>query len=227
VLTRTGGIRDAEVSLEGLLPDIEVDVLQTTGGRAVARGLSIVSAALVLLLLISGAAAGVPCAGTSSVSASGNGACTPTAAVCPAGDYDVVIVEIVVRDCYGSTLENVAVEVSPILVAGSPSFCPGYATQTGITGPMGQLTVGFAYLGGCGHIEFQAIAEGVVLGPSNRIYIASYDSNGDLQVNLSDFVFFAGAYSTNDPCFDYGCDGMVGLTDFIFFASHYLHRCPP
>jgi hypothetical protein len=181
----------------------------------------------VAMLMSAVAAAGVPCAGTSTVDANGSGACAPGAAVCPAGDYDRVIVDVVVRDCYGTPLAGQQVRVYPDPDAVHLCFCLGEVPQVGVTGPNGEMTVIFRHFGGCGNLHFEAETGGVILGPSNLIYIASYDNNGDCQVNLTDLIFFAGAYSTNDPCHDYDCSGIVGLTDFIFFAGHYLHMCPP
>ena len=65
----------------------------------------------------------------------------------------------------------------------------------------------------------------MTIGPSDPITIIGYDRNGDLQVDIMDFVGFAGAYLSADPSCDYDCDGMVGLTDFIEFANHYQHTC--
>ena len=95
------------------------------------------------------------------------------------------------------------------------------------TSPSAHRVGGVAAVDGvdCG-LEFQATASGVVLGPSNRIITASPDTNADCVVNLSDFIYFAGVYQSDDCCCDFDCNGVVNLSDFITFASHYQHRCP-
>jgi hypothetical protein len=79
-----------------------------------------------LILLISGVASAlpIPCAGTTTVVATGNGSCAPDAAMCPNGDLDIVTVTVTVRDCYNYPLPGwmVTVTASP---AGPPFFyCP-------------------------------------------------------------------------------------------------------
>ena len=71
----------------------------------------------VLLLVSSMAFAGVPCAGTTTVVATGDDVCAPGAAVCPAGDLHTVNVVVTVRDCYGAPLSGQYVDVSPAGVA--------------------------------------------------------------------------------------------------------------
>jgi hypothetical protein len=177
------------------------------------------------IALLAGAAySGVPCAGTSAVSAYGAGDCAPDAAVCPNGDYDIVAVDVNVKDCYGAALGGRTVTVYPDPLA-THCFCVGYESEVGVTDGNGDMSVTFARFGGCGNLAWYAESEGIVLGPSASIYIASYDNNGDCQVNLSDFINFANVYFTADACSDYNCDGIVNLSDFINFANHYFHDC--
>ncbi len=191
------------------------------------KKLSVACAGITVLMLATGVAfAGVPCAGTSTVSATGNGDCAPGAAVCPAGDYDVVTVTVTVRDCYGNVLPGLEVEVYPNPALTEFCFCTGYESFTDTTDANGVVSGTFQYFGGCGNLDFYADCEGITLGPSTPINIASYDSNGDCTVNLTDFIAFAAMYLGTDPCGDYNCDGSVNLTDFIKFAAHYLHNCP-
>jgi hypothetical protein len=178
------------------------------------------------IALLAGAAySGLPCAGTSTVTAYADGDCGPDAAVCPNGDYDTVTVYVTVRDCYGNPLDDRTVTVYPDSAAGEFCFCVGCQTKVGVTDPNGDMSVRFARFGGCGNLAWYAQSEGVILGPSASIYIASFDNNGDCQVNLSDFINFANIYFTADECNDYNCDGTVNLSDFISFANHYFHVC--
>ena len=178
-----------------------------------------------VVLLTGGAYAGVPCAGTSSVNAA-----PPCGAYCPASDMGILTVTVVVRDCYGTLLPDVEVLVEPIIVAGGHCFCPGEEAKTCTTNVSGTCTVTFHNFGGCDGVdcglEFQATADGVVLGPSNRVITASPDTNADCVVDLTDFIYFAGVYQTTDCCCDFDCTGLVDLSDFIAFATHYQHRCP-
>ena len=178
-----------------------------------------------VVLLAGGAYAGVPCAGTSSVNAA-----PPCGAYCPESDMGIVTVTVVVRDCYGTILPGVEVLVEPIIVAGGHCFCPGEEAKTCTTDVTGTCTVTFHNFGGCDGVdcglEFQATAEGVVLGPSNRIITASPDTDASCVVDLTDFIYFAGVYQTTDCCCDFDCTGLVDLSDFIAFATHYQHRCP-
>jgi hypothetical protein len=80
--------------------------------------------------------------------------------------------------------------------------------------------------GGNCTLQFSAVCQGVELGPSNFIVTASPDADADCDVDLQDFIFFAGVYLGNECCADYDCDGDVDLQDFITFAGHYLHGCP-
>jgi hypothetical protein len=201
----------------------------SNGGGDLVRLVAFFATGMCVLMLTQVVAfCGVPCAGTSTVNAYGTGACAPGVAVCPAGDYDVLTVDILVRDCYGTPLSGMAVAIYPGFEPDDFYFCPGYDMKTAVTGPSGETSVDFRRFGGCGELWIYAICEGITLGPSALIPVASYDCYfpADGVVNLSDFIVFAGVYNNSDPCCDYNCDGIVNLTDFIFFAGHYNHTCP-
>jgi hypothetical protein len=187
-------------------------------------------AGFAVLVMVSGMAyAGVPCAGTTSVSATGNSVCAPGAAICPLGDMDIVTVTVVVRDCYGGPLQNqiVTVEAWPTDCPECFCFCPGEDSKVvGPTDATGTTTATFRYFGGCGELYFYATVGGITAGPSPAIYIASPDNNADCIVDLIDFGTFAQHYLSANPCSDYNCDGIVDLIDFGTFAQHYLHTCP-
>jgi hypothetical protein len=185
-------------------------------------------AGITAVVLLAGVAyAGVPCAGTSSVNAA-----PPCGAYCPASDFDIVTVTVVVRDCYGTPLEGEEVLVEPTDLV-THYFCLGEEAKTCTTDVTGTCVVYFHQFGGCDDkladcgLEFTATASGVVLGPSNRIVTASPDTDATGKVDLSDFIYFAGVYqSTTDCCCDFDCTGKVDLSDFIAFANHYQHKCP-
>jgi len=181
----------------------------------------------VVLLLVSGMAfAGVPCAGTTTLTATGTGVCAPGAAVCPLGDLQTVDVTVTVRDCYGTPLAGQLVDISGSAVTGNFCFCTDPVTA-GPTDALGQATATFADFGGCGDLEFYGTIGTVVAGPSAAITIGSPDANGDCTVDLVDFSTFATNYFTTSTCSDYNCDGLVDLVDFSTFATHYFHTCTP
>ena len=169
--------------------------------------------------------AGVPCAGTSECNVSANSAtCTSTeGAFCPAGDEDVVTVDVVIRDCYGNTLAGRDVTIAP--PGGNFFFCEGSKVVT--TDALGEASATYATFGGCGFAQFSATSEGVTI-QGNLVYSANVDNDvpANGSVTLSDFARFAASYLTADPCMDYDCSGQVTLSDFARFASHYLHTCP-
>jgi hypothetical protein len=166
-------------------------------------------AGFVVLLLVSGMAfAGVPCAGTTTVSATGD-----------SGDLHTVLVTVTVRDCYGTPLAGQTVDFSPAGVAPAVfCFCDSVKTA-GPTDVNGQTTASYADFGGCGDLQFYATIGTVVAGPSPAITIGSPDSDGDCDVDLVDFGKFASAYFGTDTCYDYNCDGTVDLIDFGIFAT--------
>jgi hypothetical protein len=192
-----------------------------------------VFALLVVLSLafVGAASAGIPSASTSTVERVGEGTptCNPdTAVVCPASDMGWVKVTVTVRNIYGDPLPDETVTCTAVPVAPAVMcFCPGENPQVGVTDENGVVVFYFTDFGGCGDLEFYAECQGVVLGPSPPIYIASPDNNGDCVVNLVDFGNFATGYFTSEACHDYNCDGIVDLVDFGIFATHYLHTCPP
>lgn len=57
--------------------------------------------------------------------------------------------------------------------------------------------------------------------------IGSPDQDGDLEVQLDDFVTFQAAFLSADDCADLvGCDDEVELADFVAFQSRFLATCP-
>ena len=194
------------------------------------RTLLISVLAILSLAVATVASAGIPSASTSTVVAVGEGTptCNPnTAVVCPASDMGWVKITVTVRNIYGDPLPGKLVNCYAIPVTGTFCFCPGEDPQSGTTDEFGVVDFYYHDFGGCGDMQWGADCEGVVFNPSNIIYIASPDNNGDCQVNLVDFGNFATAFLTTDPCSDYNCDGLVDLVDFGIFATHFLHICPP
>jgi hypothetical protein len=184
---------------------------------------------LAVLSIAAVASAGIPSASTSTVEAVGEGtpACNPgTAVICPASDMGWVTITVTVRNIYGDPLPDKVVNCYAIPVTGTFCFCPGEDPQSGTTDINGQVVFTYHDFGGCGDLQWGADCDGVVFNPSNTLYIASPDNNGDCQVNLVDFGTFAGHFLTTNPCSDFDCSGLVDLVDFGLFAGHFLHTCP-
>jgi hypothetical protein len=59
------------------------------------------------------------------------------------------------------------------------------------------------------------------------ILMNSPDMNGDLIVNLTDVVLFAGFYNgAYAYCADFYWDGILNLSDIVLLAQHIGHTCP-
>ena len=186
-----------------------------------------VAGAVAVVLAAGVALGGVPCAGTSDVVA------TPDCGgYCPEGDLDIVMVKVTDLDCYGTPLPDKVVTIKPIIpVASYYCFCPEDTAKVCTTNVAAECSVYFQYFGGCGdkvdcELQFSAISDDVEIGPSNAIVTASPDSDGDCDVDLLDFIYFATQYLSDACCANYDCVGGVALLDFITFATHYLHSCP-
>jgi hypothetical protein len=181
---------------------------------------------VVVIGLVSAACvAGIPVPPLCTIEASGSGNCSPGAAVCPEGDLDVVTVTAVFIDEYGMPVANQPVDIWVDLEATEFRYCPLENLKTTVTNLDGEATATFGRFGGCGDLSFYAECLYVTIGPSDPVYIASVDHDGDLLVDINDFIDFAGAYLTTDPSCDYNCSGVVDLSDFMEFAEHYQHSC--
>jgi hypothetical protein len=188
---------------------------------------SILPVGLLLLALTAAVVqAGIPCPDLCTVEAAGDGDVAPDAVVCPRGDGDGVIVTVTAIDCLGMPVPGMEVTVYPDPEATGFCFCPGEAAKVDSTDLAGMLTVVFEGFAGCGDLRWYAEGRGVIMPASDPIFINSPDlANGDCEVNLSDFVFFAVRYQGVDPCCDLTRDGVVNLTDLIRFTAHYSHAC--
>ena len=191
-------------------------------------------ALLVVLLLFASvvARADVPWPGTSTIELEAQGltGCPPVSvAVCPAGDMDRIIVTVTVRNETGDPLPGMTVECWASHPSDPFCFCVDDDPQTGDTDGEGVVQFVYDNFGGCSNIMFEAECEGVHLGFSTHMFVASVDfdgTSGDCQVGLADFAYFAQSFGGAGPCSDLDCDGLVGLADFAMFAAHFGHTCP-
>ena len=184
---------------------------------------------IVALAVLSGIAlAGVPCAGTSTIVVTENSAsCTGGAAICPAGDKDTLKVTVTVLDCYGSVLSGKNVTVTPVTTGFK--FRAADSSKVAATDVLGVVSFGYKYFGGCGNVQFQAVVDGVTIGPSAAVSIANFDNNAvpSGKCDLVDLGIFGAHYgSTTWPCGDYNCSGKTDLVDLGIFGTHYGHQLP-
>jgi len=185
---------------------------------------------IVALAVLSGiAVAGVPCSGTSTIVVTeNNGSCTGAAVLCPKGDKDVVTVTVTVMDCYGTALSGKSVTLTPISTGFK--FRTVDQSKVGTTDALGVVAYTYACVGGCGNLQFQAVVDGVTIGPSAAIYIANFDMNAvpSGSVDAVDLGIFGSNYgSTTYPCGDYNCSGVTDAIDLAIFGTHYGHTlCP-
>jgi len=180
---------------------------------------------MVALAVLSGIAlAGVPCSGTSTVIITENNVpCINGAAICPKGDLDQLTVEVTVLDCYGTALEGKSVTISP--VAAGFVFNVADSARVLVSNALGKVTQVYNAFGGCGNLSFAAVVDGVTLGPSATVYIASLDAvlGSPLRCDALDYSVFGQKYGLAYPCLDYNCSGKVDAIEFSVFGQHYGH----
>jgi len=182
---------------------------------------------IVALAVLSGIAlAGVPCAGTSTVVVTENSAqCTGAAAICPAGDKDTLKIEVTVLDCYGTALSGKSVTLTPI--SSGFKFRAADSSKVAATDVLGKVSWGYKCFGGCGNLQFQAVVDGVTIGPSTAIYIANFDNNAvpTGKCDAVDLGIFGTNYgSTTWPCGDFNCSAKTDAVDLAIFGTHYGHQ---
>lgn len=152
--------------------------------------------------------------------------------VCPAGDWDPLLITLKVRDSEGGKIKAMwCDDVETMWIAADPETlgaCDGrevlFADMN--TGDAGEVTEDLTAMSGCGFIEIRSI-ESVALSDTAVIETRSPDFNADRIVDLVDFGHFANLYLTEEPCGDLDYSGgVVDLVDFGCLAQHYFHACP-
>ncbi|UCF06124.1 MAG: PD40 domain-containing protein [bacterium] len=156
--------------------------------------------------------------------------------VCPAGDWDSLLV-VVDLDDDDMTRDIDSTEI--VLMApygagyklynwGDPIYADGPATSENNW----HTTITHKYMSGCGNDSLLVLLDGELLGKV-AISIRSSDYNVDEDVNLSDFCFFAETYnkcegdSLYNECFNYILDAgtqCVHLSELVCFGDHY-NKC--
>jgi hypothetical protein len=110
---------------------------------------------------------------------------------------------------------------------GSTALCPGGSTADQSTDIDGHTTFSQPlYAGACG-IGILVIINGTPINqPPLDMRINSPDIDGDLNVNLTDVVYLAELFYTDDYCADFYWDGIVNLSDVVVLAPHLGAECP-
>jgi len=200
------------------------------------KKLLIPTVGIVALAVLSGIAlAGVPCTGTSTVIITENSIpCINAANICPGGDLDTITVTVTVLDCYGNPIVGENTAITP-QTAGFV-FKAADSTRTLVTDVSGVVSAKYYCFGGCGDLKFQAVCNGVTLGPSATIYITNLDntiSPPAYKCDAVDLSLFGQKYgSTTWPCGNYNCssDGKCDALDLSILGQHYGHSgatmCP-
>jgi hypothetical protein len=190
---------------------------------------------IVALAVLSGIAlAGVPCTGTSTVIITEDSApCVNAANICPGGDLDTLTVTVTVLDCYGNPVVGQNATVTP--VGAGFVFRAADQSKVLVTDGSGVVSAKYYCFGGCGNLAFQAVCQGVTLGPSANIYIANLDNTTTAptyKCDALDLSLFGQRYgSTTWACGNYNCsvDGKVDALDLSVLGQHYGHgntMCP-
>ena len=107
-------------------------------------------------------------------------------------------------------------------------FCPGGTSADANTDANGQTTFSGALFAGSSGAGLIVVINGDPLeqGPLDFLF-NSPDMNGDLLVNLTDVVLFAGVYyGEYDYSADYYWDGNINLSDIVLLAQGQGATCP-
>jgi hypothetical protein len=90
--------------------------------------------------------------------------------------------------------------------------------------------------GGCDS-GLQVVVQGVVLADPTDwdiplclpIKVKSPDIDGNLLVDIIDFVVFTNAFiglpNADLICTDFDCNGIIDIIDFVQFTAHFNHFC--
>lgn len=138
---------------------------------------------------------------------------------------------IQVFDCEGLPLPNfpaVDIWVSD-LGTGELSICQNGSIADADTDAEGRTTIAGAISGG-GYTTtgVQVYLSGNAVGPPGPLPVdfISPDYDGDLVVDIVDFIAFAADFGTGATRSDFTSDGTVGLSDFAAFGIYFGDTCP-
>jgi hypothetical protein len=150
----------------------------------------------------------------------------------PGGGFDVLEVEVVLRDVFDAPIPNCETRVTlqPDALAFC-SCCP--TTQTSVSDANGVVTFSFDQIGGRGQIDIVAEALcGPVLLPVQTISFTSADLEGGCQpepigIGIIDMGIWVGGLSNYREASDYNCDATVNVLDFGLWAAGLYRGCGP
>lgn len=163
---------------------------------------------------------------------------------CPAGDGHTLAevgtgIDLWVKDFLGNPGAGIpGSDIWLIAAFGELALCGGSGScdADAPTDALGFTTIRNTTIaaGGCSNYVCVVVQGMVVEDPANcsdpalaPIIVRSPDLDGDLDVDVTDFVMFATAWppGSYDECVDLDLDGEVALRDLAYFALHFLHRC--
>ncbi|NIM20713.1 MAG: hypothetical protein GTO51_10880 [Candidatus Latescibacteria bacterium] len=160
--------------------------------------------------------------------------------ICPEGDgktlsYAGATITVTLKDYNGDPIPGVpAADFWLIGCLDGINLCGGSRSINADhpTDANGQTTISGTIIGGGCDDGLHVVALGILVGcppTSLQIKVRSPDINGDLTVDLVDFVTFALGFpnppNSYDECLDFNDDGVINLIDVALFALHFVHSC--
>lgn len=198
-----------------------------------------ISTVIVVLASVSLAAATLGQAGVPDLSLSTATSAGGQIMICPAGDGDrldnagatitVTLVDASHDPVVNFSYEDIWIES---IAPGELTFCAGGNTADASTDVNGMTTFSGSFNGGgCTQNGLHVMVNGSPLvGSPLSIEVNSPDMNGDLRVDLCDYMAFRRAYLSGayDFCGDINHDGVVNVFDITPFAVHAFpcDECP-
>ncbi len=156
-----------------------------------------------------------------------------TLVVCPAGDDESVMADIVI---WGSNISP-SVGIPPIMLE---LYVESESSQTcdfqplhpdGPTDDAGRTWFTASAVGGAGETDLVfKLFNSTYVFDQLTVYLKSPDENGDGTVNVADFALFGQSYTSPPKPYVWYRDyvapfGAINLSDFAHFGSHYGHHC--
>jgi hypothetical protein len=177
---------------------------------------------VVMLLVVSTAAAGIPDPDQSGVVLSAPaGMCT-----CPLGDGPAYqYITVTAKRADSSPIQGVPAASFFFTVTGGNVTIDEVDDETDVNGEIRFEMVGDETIVQLNPnfltVECQIYT--VVLNDSDNLEANSVDIDENDSVGLSDFAFFSADYGTSAARSDFDFSGSVGLADFAVFSAHYGH----
>ena len=156
-----------------------------------------------------------------------------TLIVCPAGDADIVRVQLTILGSDSLPTQDVPPESMLLFVLQDSLYhCKSDTIiASNYTCESGETDFTFRDVGGHGQMKLVATVNGIPVFDTLTVIIKSPDYIPNGNVGITDFSLFGAAYpsicadSTYNEWFDFNDDCQVGLVDFVRFGDHWNHLC--